>query len=255
MKSAPKAIIYDGSCPMCQAYTKGFVKWGVLADEHRIAFSELQPDQARRYLDVNRSRHEIPLVDLGGGETLYGVEALVYLLSQRIPFIEKAMQNPLVFNLIKKLYSFISYNRRVITATSSANQDIDCAPDFRLSHRLHFIIFSALTSSLVAWRFGVSVGYYFSSLVGKAIGISYLTGCCILFLAVACVLKSQKRMEYMGQLAMLLLIGTLALLPGLALTTLTHQPVWLLGSAVVSLVLLYTESVRRVRYIQTLPGS
>ncbi len=250
MKPVSKAIIYDSSCPMCQAYTKGFVKWGLLADKHRIPFCELQPEQANRYMDLQRSRHEIPLVDLGGGETLYGVDALTYLLSQPFPLVGKLMRIPVLSKTIRNLYNFISYNRRVITATSSENTGIDCAPDFRMGYRMAFIVFAILMSSWITWGFGQTVGYYFPAIQGVQMLLICGTGWFVQILAAILLLKGQLRIEYIGQLAVLMLMGTLVLLPGMLVSALIHSsPLWALGSVAISSLLMHTEHLRRLRYL------
>lgn len=256
METVRKIIVYDNNCPMCQAYTKGFVKWGVLPAQNRIAFCELNPQQAGRYLDVRRSRHEIPLIDLAGGETLYGVDAMTYLIGRKIPFIGVMMRNAAVHTFFKNLYSFISYNRRVITATAPATSGLDCTPDFHLKHRLAFIAFTVVVSSLVLWRFGISAGYYFpqaSQMLPFAGGLPGLA----LLLAVAFagnrnVFGNRNSIERAGQLAVVMLIGALLLLPGIFLDTLAnHQnPIWLAASALVSLAVMGSECVRRRRYLQ-----
>ena len=252
MKPVSKAIIYDSSCPMCQAYTKGFVQWGVLTDKHRIAFSELQPDQARRYLDLQRSRHEIPLVDLAGGQTLYGVDALVYLLSQRLPLIALIMSNQMIYSFLKKLYSFISYNRRVITATVPGADGVNCAPDFNLKYRLAFMAFAGFTASMITWRFGVAAGYYLPQLAGLPMLLICGTGWLLQLLVAFVLLSGQRRLEYAGQLAVIMLIGTLVLLPGIAIDAATahRHPAWLVGSVALSSTLMHAEHLRRIRYLQ-----
>ncbi len=252
METARKIIVYDNNCPMCQAYTKGFVKWGVLSAQNRVAFCELNPQQAGRYLDVQRSRHEIPLIDLAGGETLYGVDAMTYLIGRKIPFIGTLMRNAMVHRFFKNLYSFISYNRRVITATTPANSGLDCTPDFHLKHRLAFIAFALAVSSWVSWGFGISAGYYFAQASGWAMG--GLPGLALLA-AMAAKRKTEPGnrniVEHAGQLAVVMLTGALLLLPGIFLDTLAnHQnPIWLAASALVSLVVMGSECVRRIKYL------
>jgi predicted DCC family thiol-disulfide oxidoreductase YuxK len=70
-----KAILYDHNCPMCALYTKGFVKWQLLDKENRISFAQLDNQIFIERVDWYRARHEIPLVDLQGGQTLYGLES------------------------------------------------------------------------------------------------------------------------------------------------------------------------------------
>ncbi len=255
METARKIIVYDNNCPMCQAYTKGFVKWGVLSAQNRVAFCELNPQQAGRYLDVQRSRHEIPLIDLAGGETLYGVDAMTYLIGRKIPFIGILMRNTMVHGFFKSLYSFISYNRRVITATAPAKGGLDCTPDFHLRHRLAFIAFAVAVSSWVLWGFGISAGYYFAQVsqilpfAGGFAGLALLLA--VAFAGNRTVFGNRNGIECAGQLAVVMLIGALLLLPGIFLDVLAnHQnPIWLAASALVSLAVMGGEAMRRRKYL------
>ena len=74
-----KVIIYDDVCPLCKAYTSGFVQAGWLRPENRIGFAEA-PTALIERIDIDRARHEIPLYDRVTGETLYGKEALFFIL-------------------------------------------------------------------------------------------------------------------------------------------------------------------------------
>jgi hypothetical protein len=70
-------LIYDGSCPACRVYTKGFVSMGLLSPEERQAHDACAFPQVMASLDTERARHEIPLVDLEGAEVRYGIDALL----------------------------------------------------------------------------------------------------------------------------------------------------------------------------------
>jgi predicted DCC family thiol-disulfide oxidoreductase YuxK len=82
-----KIILYDDVCPLCKAYTNGFVALGWLLPEHRIGFSEA-PEALLNRIDLDRARHEIPLYDTESGETLYGKEALFFILGAAIPLLK-----------------------------------------------------------------------------------------------------------------------------------------------------------------------
>jgi len=259
METAQKIIVYDNSCPMCQAYTQGFVKWGVLDAQNRIAFRDLDPQQAGRYLDLQRSRHEIPLLDLAGGPTLYGVDAVTYLISLKIPVVGTLMRNGLINRFFSSLYSFVSYNRRVITATAPATGDTECTPDFHWRYRRAFIVFAAIVSGLAGWGFGVSAGYYFPQSFGW---IASFTGGFFSFaLLLAAVLfggktasENKTATERIGQLAVVMLIGALLLLPGLFLDSLMNHrnPVWLITGALLSFFVMGRESIRRYHHLKTI---
>jgi predicted DCC family thiol-disulfide oxidoreductase YuxK len=91
-KLAHKIIIYDDVCPMCKAYTEGFVHLGWLPLENRVGFSEV-PQTILDKIDSDRARHEIPLFDTETGETLYGKDALFYILGEQIAFSIPAFQS------------------------------------------------------------------------------------------------------------------------------------------------------------------
>ena len=93
MKTAfpPKAIIYDSECPLCVAYTNAFVQLGVLRKEERISFAELHSQEFLSRIDEQRQGNEIPLVDLNGGKTVYGLDALLTLIGRRWPRFSKIL--------------------------------------------------------------------------------------------------------------------------------------------------------------------
>jgi predicted DCC family thiol-disulfide oxidoreductase YuxK len=121
-----KIIIYDDVCPMCQAYTAGFVRFGLL--QARSGFAEASPEMLQK-LDLNRARHEIPLLDTQTGETRYGLDALFYLLSARFPWMQPIFRLRLVRVLLYGLYQIITYNRRIIAGSRAPKHGFDCAPD------------------------------------------------------------------------------------------------------------------------------
>ena len=53
-------IIYDGSFPLCAAYSKSFVKIGLIEKEGRKDFSNLSTVLLQQ-IDIKRSLNEIPL--------------------------------------------------------------------------------------------------------------------------------------------------------------------------------------------------
>src|SRR5258705_13000024 len=124
-----KVIVYDDECPMCSAYTNLFVKLGWIKEENRLAFSDLPGYGLMEQIDLEKARHFIPLIDLDGGETLYGVDALAYILMQRLFFIRIVMKIPGAEWFFKRLYKIISYNRRIVIPCNACTSKFDCAPD------------------------------------------------------------------------------------------------------------------------------
>lgn len=142
-------LIYDGSCPACRVYTKGFVSMGLLSPEERQAHDACAFPQVLATLDTERARHEIPLVDLEGAEVRYGIDALLTVIGFRFPALARLVQGSFLYGWAKALYAFISYNRRVIVPAEPERwQLLDFAPRFHLRHRLVLI---ALLLGLVIW--------------------------------------------------------------------------------------------------------
>ena len=134
-----KALIYDSNCPLCCWYTEKFIQVGALENSGRISFNELNQHQITS-LDAHRSRHEIPLIDTKTGKVVYGIDGLTLILSKLFPFFKSILLNENAKKLVKPLYNFISYNRRIIVPSKIANtKTIDCAPDFHFGWRLSLI--------------------------------------------------------------------------------------------------------------------
>jgi hypothetical protein len=133
-----KIIIYDDVCPLCKAYTDGFVHIGWLLPEHRIGFSKA-PQNILDSIDINRARHEIPLYDTESGETLYGKEALFFIFGEAFPLLKPLFRFGLFRALIFGLYQIITYNRRIIAGSKTPQTGFDCAPDFNAYYRWLYI--------------------------------------------------------------------------------------------------------------------
>ncbi|HRI22330.1 MAG TPA: DCC1-like thiol-disulfide oxidoreductase family protein [Panacibacter sp.] len=134
-----KALIYDDNCPLCNAYTKAFVKGGFLKPENRIAFSDVNIQQFK--IDWNRARHEIPLINMQTGEVKYGIDALIDILQQKFLFIKHVIKIKWLNWFLRKLYKLISYNRKIIVAARGQHvSSIDCTPDYSFFWRWALII-------------------------------------------------------------------------------------------------------------------
>src|SRR4051812_47370264 len=115
MKTDPKILLYDDYCPLCTWYSGLFVKFGLLKKENRIPFSNAATQVLTR-IDIERGKNEIPLFDTASQKTLYGIDALLEILGQKVPVIKTVGNFPGINWFLKKLYKFISYNRKVIVA-------------------------------------------------------------------------------------------------------------------------------------------
>ena len=248
-----KAIIYDDNCPMCSLYTQGFVYWGLLEPQNRIPFSRIEATGLLNQLDADKARHEIPLVDLAGGKTLYGPEALVFLLKQKVPVLNNLWQWRGARTFIHGLYQLISYNRRVIIPAGQVPGAFNCAPDFNRKYRLRFIYLGIFMTCLLTYGFGASLENSLKIIHG---GLSLLlivsTGWAIQFLLAGVFLKL-KRLEYIGQLALIMLMGVFLLVPGILISTFWPSPWVPLISVLLSSSLMVQQHIFRLRHLQISP--
>ena len=198
-----KAIIYDDTCPMCNIYTKAFVQYGFLKSENRLSFTKIDENIASK-LDLHRSKHEIPLIDQDTGEVLYGVDSLVFLLSQKMPWIGKAMKWQFLYFLVKQFYALVSYNRRTIALSAPKTAAFDCTPDVNVPYRIAFLVISWLFSFLVLYKINAITNFNIPMIALGVFGAHFLV---MAFL--------KRRFEYLGQIATLMFIFSLLMLPNL----------------------------------------
>ena len=133
-------ILYDQDCPMCAWYTGAFEKMGYLPNNGRVPISRLQ-EPAYKLLNANKSRNEIPLIDLETGRTWYGIDALLEVLGRKHAWIKIIGTVKPVYYILSKLYILISANRKVIVAKTPAAKGFDCTPDMHVKYRLLFLFF------------------------------------------------------------------------------------------------------------------
>ncbi|MCX6369093.1 MAG: hypothetical protein NTX57_20635 [Armatimonadetes bacterium] len=122
---AEKVILYDDSCPLCQLYTEGFVRLGVLPRSGRVAFGQA-PEQCPEVfetLDVARGRVAIPLIDRATGEIVYGLDALFLLMGHQTAWLQPVLRQRWVKAAIWPLY-------RLLPKTP-----FDCRPERHLGWR------------------------------------------------------------------------------------------------------------------------
>jgi predicted DCC family thiol-disulfide oxidoreductase YuxK len=243
-----KVIIYDDSCPLCTWYTGVFTRTGFLDKDGRQPFCSIGPEFLNR-IDPQRSKNEIPLVDRRSGEVLYGVEALLDILGQRLPLVKTIGNFPIVNWIIRRFYKLISYNRRIIVAAERPATGFDCTPEFNPGYRLAFMIFclflnTSLLLPLHHYVFGKSVFSNTSEIQLQAAHFALVLS----NLGIASRLKKLKAFEYLGQVTMLALLATLLTLPLILINQWWNIP--LLNNAAFAAILLFTlkEYFRRMQF-------
>jgi len=179
------SFLYDDACPMCQGYTSAFKR---LKLSDRQAFSQI--DLAKLpALDLDRGRHEIPMLDTETGEMRYGLDAMTTAIGEGLPLLKPIVRNRYLLKVLKPLYWLITYNRRVIAGTKAPEQGFDCAPDFHAGWRWAYVVLALAAT--------VALGLPVPTLL-LGFGIALAIG----------LWKSSVRLEFLGHFVTVLLIAT-----------------------------------------------
>lgn len=237
-------LIYDNECPMCSIYSKGFTQCGMLDGEGREAFTEISVKN-KNLVDFNRAKNEIALVNHNSNEVAYGIDSLLLIIGNSFPLLEKIARIQPLYWFFKKLYSFVSYNRKQIIPSKKDDTDQSCVPDFNLKYRIGYIafvaIFSAYILSLFSGRLGVNLAPNF---------FRELTVCLGQILWQAIFLKvylKDKIWDYLGNMMTVSLIGTLLLIPALITN---FSPIFYLIYFGIVVFIMFLEHIRRCKILK-----
>lgn len=250
-----KILVYDDNCPLCTWYSGLFVKYGFLNAEGRKPFSTLD-DKLLAKIDFDKSRNEIPLLDTSTHKVVYGIDALLEVLDQKIPFI-KATGNfaPLKW-ILKKVYKLVSFNRKVIVAKKCGPSTIDCSPDYNFLYRFIFMTVCLVFNTLMLYPIHNNL---FSKLSYYHLELYELQAAHFAFVIINCLLafsfSKTKGYEYLGQVNMLALSVILLLTP-LMIFQFIFNSEWLVTSWLIFTALfIFKEYLRRMEYARVLSNN
>ncbi|HTI92549.1 MAG TPA: hypothetical protein VL727_18265 [Puia sp.] len=239
-------ILYDSECPMCKVYTHAFTSTGMLDREGRAPYQEM-PSFACPVVDQQRAVNEIALVNTVTGEVRYGIESLFKVIGHSFPVFSPLFAFPPFVWLMRKLYAFISYNRKVIIPAPKTAKDT-LQPTFNLRYRILWLLFTVWFVGFVLTRYAgllsgvlplrsssgiLPLGSSSGILpLGSSSGIlhaisSYreylIAGGQLLVQGIIVSLYAPaKRWDYLGNMMTISLAGSLLLLPLMAIGSLVH---------------------------------
>ncbi|AWG21345.1 hypothetical protein FFWV33_07290 [Flavobacterium faecale] len=214
---ANHTLLYDEECPMCNLYTAGFIKANMLDNQGRKPFVNITTEEAN-YIDIQRAKNEIALVDTQNKRVYYGIESLLKVIGNSFPWMEKIGNWKPIKYFLKKLYKFISYNRKVIVPNKTKVGDqINCIPDFNTKYRLFYIAFTTLITALVLFQYAKLIFFLpRATIVREILLATGQIGFQALFIRK---IDNQKQLNYIGNLVTVSIIGNLLLLPLLILNS------------------------------------
>ena len=237
-------LIYDNECPMCNLYSKGFTKCGMLDEEGREAFTELSVKN-KNLIDFNRAKNEIALVDHNKNEVVYGLDSLLLIISNSFPLLGKIAGIQPLYWFFKKLYSFVSYNRKQIIPSGKDNTEQSCIPDFNLRYRIAYISFVVIFSASILSIFSGQLSLNFEKNFVREFAV-----CLGQIIWQAVFLKSylkDKIWDYLGNMMTVSLIGTLLLIPALMIN---FRPDFNRIYFGIVVLIMFLEHIRRCRILR-----
>jgi predicted DCC family thiol-disulfide oxidoreductase YuxK len=206
-------ILFDNECPMCYAYTKAFVKTGMLPENGREAYQQL-PENICPLVDRQRAANEIALVNIENGEVTYGIQSLFKIIAHAMPFFKPLfLFGPFIY-LMRKFYAFISYNRKVIIPAAAKENTIQ--PTFKIQYRIAYLLFTWLLTAYVLTAYAHVLTNFVP--LGSPYREYFICGGQIFFQGIIIAFyKKEKLWDYLGNMMTISFAGALLLLPGLVL--------------------------------------
>ncbi|MES2484791.1 MAG: hypothetical protein V4581_02430 [Bacteroidota bacterium] len=243
-----QTLLYDSGCPLCSVYTTGFIKAGMLDAHGRKPFESLT-DSEKQFVDVRRACNEIALIDNKNNTVTYGIDSLLKVVGHSFPIIEKVGKIMPIHWLLKKLYSFISYNRKAIIPNTKSTTGIACLPDFNYRYRIAYLIFTGLATALVLFGYSHLISLY-------APAKPFYAELLIAFLQIpfqwmfVYKLSKQEAINYFGNVMTVSLFGSLLLLPAIIGNLFIHIPqqIALYWFGITALII-FAEHYRRVKLL------
>jgi len=242
------SLIYDDQCPLCKTYTKAFVVTGVLEENGRQAFQEVT-EETCTLIDRKRACNEIALVNNKTGEVIYGIDSILKILTTVIPISKYIFDFSPIYWILKKTYSFISYNRKVIMPSKNLNDT--CTPDFNLKYRISYLLF---TWSITAYLLMLYSFQFSPKLNESSFGREFIfCGGQIVFQAIILrKLQKEKLFQYLGNMMTISFGGGLIL--GIILLLGNIFSIYSFNFYIISffsvVLLMLLEHLRRVKLMQ-----
>lgn len=244
-----QTLLYDEDCPLCRSYTSTFIKTGMLDANGRKPFHQITQLEMD-FVDMQRAKNEIALIDYKTKSVTYGIDSLLKVIGNSIPIIDKIGNTKVCYFFLKKLYAFISYNRKVIIPRQKLkNERLQCEPSLNLKYRISYLIFGVIITGMILTKFSALIPYIKQSNHFREIAIAIGQ----IFFQMVFLHKDtlKKQMDYYGNLITVSLFGSIILSPILAVNTISAVPfpIAMIWFYIVVLIMFF-EHKRRVKLLE-----
>jgi len=205
-------LLYDADCPMCRIYTGAFVKHGWLDKQGRQPFQQM-PEDWNAVIDEQRAQSEIALINRTTRKVSYGLDALFLIIANKLPGLTPLFAARWFRWVMQRIYFFISYNRKVIAAVTPVQGMLrECVPAYSFKYRMAYLAFACLFTTVILNGYStlmtgiVPAGTIYREFLVCG-GQMIFQGIAIQFI------NKEKRMDYLGNMMTVSVIGALLLLP------------------------------------------
>jgi hypothetical protein len=243
-----QTLLFDEDCPLCSLYTNGFIKAGMLDQNGRKSYCNLSTEE-QDFVDIKLAANQIALIDYNTKTTTYGIDSLIKVIGFSFPWIEKIITAKPVYFLLRKLYSFVSYNRKVIIPAQAKEGKLECVPDFNFKYRFLFIVFAISITTLVLFFYSNLIVNFPKSSVTRELILAFGQ---IIFQALFLFKFDRKTIvNYAGNLMTVSLMGSLILSPILILNQFIILPqMMILGWFSATVLIMFLEHSRRIKILK-----
>ncbi|MCV2483895.1 hypothetical protein OD917_03095 [Flavobacterium sp. SH_e] len=244
-----QTLLYDEDCPLCSLYTTGFVKSGMLDENGRKSYCQLSTEE-QDFVDLKRAPNEIALVDNKNKTVIYGIDSLIKVVGFSFPLIEKVTTIKPIHFILKKLYSFVSYNRKVIIPGNVKEENkLQCIPDFNYKYRFLFIGFTLTITTFVLVGYSNLILNFPKGTITRELILAFGQ---IVFQSLFLYKFNKKTiLNYAGNLMTVSLMGSLILTPILILSQIVQLPqMIILGWFGLTVFIMFLEHFRRIKILK-----
>ncbi len=189
------------------------------------------------------------MVDNVNQTVTYGIDSLLKVIGNSFPLIAKTGNLKPINWFLKKLYSFISYNRKVIIPGEISRNELQCVPDFNYRYRIAYLIFAIAITATILFKCAEIIPHYVQPNFGKELILASGQ----LFFQSLFLLKEDKitRLTYLGNLMTVSLFGSLLLAPLLLLNYfIALNEVTILIWFGIVVFIMFAEHYRRIQLLQ-----
>lgn len=244
-----QTLLYDEDCPLCSLYTTGFVKSGMLDENGRKSYCQLSAEE-QNFIDLKRATNEIALVDNATKTVTYGIDSLIKVVGFSFPWIEKIAKLKAIHLMLTKLYSFVSYNRKVIIPGNAKEENkLQCIPDFNYKYRFIFIGFALTITTFVLFGYSNLIPFLPKSTILREAALAFGQ---IVFQSLFLLKFDKKTMvNYAGNVMTVSLMGSLILMPMLLLNQFMNlAETMILGWFGITVFIMFAEHFRRIKILK-----